>query len=234
MQRTGGPFGDNEFYDNYRRGILVQFFPTGQVYKADPYTLIMTIIAGLVMLGVANFVTGLVAFYCLKESTMYSAATYETLNPARRLAKFGLNAALVCQLFNMLNNDKSDNEISEKELQRAFLGNFSAKEAGKLARAILREARRSGALAEQGHALTVEALVELMTSDEVTLGDFEKHGSTIDRSCCVFPWAHRREGASERQPSVLPERSALPVTLGFAGRQAHPAETPQLGRRSGP
>jgi len=122
-----GPFGDNEFYDHYRRGIMVQFFPAGHVYKTDPYTLIMTIIAGLVMLGVANFLTGLVAFYCLKESSMYSAATYETFNPARRLAKFGLNAAMVCQLFNMLNVE-SDNEISEKELQQAFKGNFSEEE----------------------------------------------------------------------------------------------------------
>lgn len=232
----GGPFGDNELYDHYRRGIQVQFFPTGQVYKADPYTLIMTIIAGLVMLGVANFITGLVACYCLKESSMYSAATYETLKPARRLAKFGLNAALVCQLFNMLNHDKSDNEISEKELQRAFKGNFSAEEAGKLARAILGEAHKCGALAEQGHALTVEALVELMTSDEVTLGDLEKLADPVDRSCCVFPWAHRGEGTSDsdRQPSVLHERSVLPITLGFAGRQRSPAKPPQLGQRSGP
>jgi len=226
----GGPFGDNEFYDQYRRGIMVQFFPTGHVYKADPYTLIMTIIAGLVMLGVANFVTGLVAFYCLKESTMYSAASYETLNHSRRLAKFGLNAALVCQLFNMLNNDKSDKEISEKELQRAFRGNFSTEEAEKLARAILSEAHRSGALADQGHALTVEALVELMTSDEVTLKDIGKIAENADRSCCAFPWAHRGEGDAESRPSRL----SLPVTLGFAGNQRHPAKAPQLGQRSGP
>jgi hypothetical protein len=225
-----GPFGDNEFYDHYRRGIMVQFFPAGHVYKTDPYTLIMTIIAGLVMLGVANFITGLVAFYCLKESTMYSAATYETFNPARRLAKFGLNAAMVCQLFNMLNNDNSDKEISEKELQRAFKGNFSSTEAEKLARAVLSEAHRSGALAEQGHALTVEALVELMTSDEVTLSDLGKLADTDDRSCCVFPCSHRGEDAAGRQPS----RSALPVALGSASHQHRPAKTPQPARRSGP
>lgn len=184
-----GPEGENEAYEFYRRGIAVQFFAGGQIHEFDEYRLIMVFVQGVGLLAIADVLVELVARYLLPESAIYSRAKNEALIHSRLLAKFGLNAAMVCRVFSSLNTDPNakDRKISAEELTRAFSGYFSEADAKKMGHATLQLANMSGALDDDGGEITVEALVELLTSNECTLEDLESKADELfapKQWCC--------------------------------------------------
>mmetsp|Transcript_12329 Transcript_12329/g.28919 ORF Transcript_12329/g.28919 Transcript_12329/m.28919 type:complete len:536 (-) Transcript_12329:174-1781(-) len=154
-----GP-GTSEFWDAWKRGIRFSFSTQGRASKLDGWTLLNTLIAGLVLFASINTIVGLISDYVLPEKKVYSAARLTQLEYGKALAHFGIQTALACQAFKSWDTGSAgtDATISKDELARLYAPYFGDDTAHQIAEVVMEQAHgKDGA-----HNLTCPQLVELM------------------------------------------------------------------------
>ncbi|CAE8619241.1 unnamed protein product [Polarella glacialis] len=167
---------DSEYYnERTRRGIRFEFFAEGAVEQFDYQSLINTLVAGMVFLGVSDILVGLVAFYALPEKDVYANAKTRQMNYARELARFGLDAAIACEAFKNWNlsgqGAGKDESISKDELASVYIsGGFDAETGNQFAQVVVEECSKDGE-----SSISCSELVDLMSTDLVSIERLQKH-----------------------------------------------------------
>jgi len=166
--------GDQEYYDQWRRGLAFTFEPTGVITKLDWLALVNTIVAGLVFLGFVDTVVGVFAFYVVPHAELHSKACVEELHYSQALARFGINVALACQAFKSWNKDSDDcskdSAISKEELADVYKTCFEPDVADKFAEVVIEQAVGDPKATE----LKCSHLVDLMSTGLVSTDRLKK------------------------------------------------------------
>jgi len=159
-----------EYYDDYKLGFSIEFFPTGVMGKFDFWKLLSFLVAGVVILGVVDVVVGIVAFKVLPQKDVYLNAQRSKLEYGRALAQFGITTALACHAFKQWDKKQepgTEPELSRSELTSVFEGPFDRKTAAAFAATLTKEVGRD--------SLNCADLVELMSDGLVSVGRMKEH-----------------------------------------------------------
>ncbi|CAE8604493.1 unnamed protein product [Polarella glacialis] len=171
---------DAEYYvERSRRGIRFEFFAEGAVEQFDYQSLINTIVAGMVFLGLTEVLVGFVAFYLLPEKDFYNKAKTRQMNYGRELARFGLDAAIACEAFKNWNGGRGaekDESISKAELASVYKsGGFDAEMSNQFAKVVVEECSKDGE-----SSISCSELIDLMSTDLVSIERLQKHADKKD------------------------------------------------------
>lgn len=159
-----------EFYDDYKKGISIEFESTGVVTRMDAQKTMNTLIAGLVLLAVGDKVVAIVAFFLLPEKKVYKNAQKQKLEYGKAMAKFGISVALACQAFKQWDKSASEEEeprLTKDELAHVFKGPFKQDTANMFASVVCSEV--------SNESVTCAELVELMGDGLVSLQRLKEH-----------------------------------------------------------
>eukprot|EP00933_Yihiella_yeosuensis_P054333 TRINITY_DN5274_c0_g1_i1.p1 TRINITY_DN5274_c0_g1~~TRINITY_DN5274_c0_g1_i1.p1 ORF type:complete len:518 (+),score=69.47 TRINITY_DN5274_c0_g1_i1:54-1607(+) len=160
-------FESQEYYDDYRLGVTVEFFPTGIITKFHWQTLFQTLIAGLVLLGSVDAVVGFVALYLHPDKKTLKNAKTSNLQVSKALAQFGISSALACHAFKAWDTHKGEKpEISGSELCNVFSGAFGEADAAAFTQTVLEAVH---ILHPGKETLEAKDLVELMGDGLVSI-----------------------------------------------------------------
>jgi len=162
---------DMAFYDRYRRGVSVTFAAMGEVRQFDYVTLMNVIIQGLVLFGMVETVTRVLAHNLLPESPQYMKASNDQFHHKKALATFGVNVALACQAFKTWDTGCSGS-ITEEELKAVFLNCFDEELSKTFVKLIMDLARERGT--ENVDGASCEDLVHIISSGIVSIGEVQK------------------------------------------------------------
>ena len=114
---TGGEGEQTYTYiDRYAQGVVFNFQPTGRVFMFDFSYLLNTIIAGLVLLGLAATITDTVAFYMLPNghSAVLEAHRRVRVTKKQGFAEMGIRMANAARAFSE-SFDPDHNQLIEPE-----------------------------------------------------------------------------------------------------------------------
>jgi len=175
-------FTNTQINDFYKRGVRVNFFSEGILYKFNVQNVIDTLVAALVFLSVAETVVGMVAFYVLPEKNVYKRAQTQILDHGKELANFGIFAALACEAFKSWNNSKGeaasgDETISEEELAKVFVtgGGFKPELAEDFSRIVLRKAAKK----TPTKGMHCQELIEVLGGGLVSMKDMHEFAAKL-------------------------------------------------------
>lgn len=141
---------DMEYNEDYELGISIEFFPSGIITRRDWQKAFFTLIAGLVLLRVAEYIVGFIAFWILPEATVYANARSQQLEHGKALAQFGITTALACQAFKEWDQKKEGKTpaLTQSELAAVFEGPFDEETAKMLAATIAGEVHKDSLVCE--------------------------------------------------------------------------------------
>jgi len=164
---------DMEYNDDYKLGISFEFFPSGIVSRRDWQRAFWTLLAGLMLVNVAEHIVGFVAFFILPESVVYANARCHQLQYSKALAQFGISTALACQAFKEWDKKKEDKtpKLTQNELAAVFEGPFDHETARMMAATVAGEIKKE--------SLGCSDLVELMSDGLVSIENMKLHAAKV-------------------------------------------------------
>jgi hypothetical protein len=168
----GGAEGDvpEEYFNNWKRGLRIRFETGGTFFKFSIPKLVNGIIGGVVLLGVCEMVTKVVAVLLLPESTIYSKVLREEFVYSQALARFGIDAALTCQVFRTWDKG-GEGSVSKQELAHVFRGYLDPLAAQQVAEVIIEAAHGKDGETE----LSFVQLTDLMSTGLVSMPALAKY-----------------------------------------------------------
>merc|ERR1711871_11216 len=127
-----------ETQDRYRRGIIVRYTQSGTYSVFDHWSLINRITSIVVFLGVATVFTSMIAFNCLKESSVYKVSYRTPLSVEREYSKFAGQAVILARLFEHVGGGTG--KVTQENLAIMLKGkdNMTTQDANNLAEQLIR------------------------------------------------------------------------------------------------
>eukprot|EP00933_Yihiella_yeosuensis_P031096 TRINITY_DN24631_c0_g5_i1.p1 TRINITY_DN24631_c0_g5~~TRINITY_DN24631_c0_g5_i1.p1 ORF type:complete len:488 (-),score=85.43 TRINITY_DN24631_c0_g5_i1:41-1426(-) len=175
--------GQVGWFETYRRGIRFEFQSQGKVSSFDWYTLIGTIVSGFVFISVTDELTWYIACYAVPQGHLYEKVVLNPFSYDLALAKFGVNAALACQVFKMWGSTGSDGRpgVSKEQFLHVFNDCFRRPEVAEELRTITWD--RVQDKFEDG-SISCRNFVDLMSNSILQVDDVLKH-SAMERDSGV-------------------------------------------------
>ena len=171
---------DYHIVERQRQGVLFQFHVSGKVFKFDFFYLLNVVVAGLVMLKLANVITDALAFYGLPngQSTILRNKRQEVVSKRSEFAEIGMKAALLAATYRSFDPD-NNGTIEAVDIVRVFahVEGVSWKEAHAIAHMIMADADTSddGEVAGGPGGLSYIEYMTCVEGDAIDFNEFLKH-----------------------------------------------------------